>query len=163
VFDFVLAAIAVPLLIVGIWGLAIIGGALADLNSINRDCADQRCDHQGNLVDWQRTKTVSSRFTAQGVAVDYCVLTLDLDVGRQQMAIPGPACKGLAGQSHAVAQIWRGTIVSVRLPSGSYSTYLNPNLAVGGGLLRMAAFVPVILLIGMIEFDVTSHLRRQGP
>lgn len=156
-FDLGLAVIAALLLAVGLWGVGTIAGALSDVSALQHDCALRECYHHGTLINHSLgVVTASGRFTL-GAGVNFCILTMDLDVGRQQTAVTGSYCGVLVDGSAIDAEIWRSQIVAVRTESDQIGTYLNPELAVPVGLFRSLALLPALLVAAMIRFDVMNR------
>jgi hypothetical protein len=151
------AAIGLVLLGIGLWGAVLAIGAADDLAALTSECAQGACAHAGTLVDRQRTSIPGGRLYDIGSGVDYCALTLDLDSGERQAAIPGSICERLAVPSAASAEIWRGRIVSVHTTAGSWITPLHPSNSLFQSLLRLLALVPFALCVMIIQYDVTSH------
>ena len=152
-FDFVVAGIGLVCLAVALWGLVIAAQASFVILAIAKDCAYNQCTHSGTLVAVQEF-TVSSKGPAP---IRYCILTLDLDVGRQRAAVPDPRCGYLHVPSEASADLWHGTLVSVRTADGKFGTYANPSNGLPGGLFRTVALLPFVLCVAIVHYDLVHH------
>jgi hypothetical protein len=157
VLDFVVAAIALPFLGVGLLGVSMAIGAADDLAALGNDCAHNACSHHGMLVDRQRTNLPGGGLWGVGSQLDYCLLTLDLDSAKREVTISGPTCPKLTVPSPASAEIWRGNIVSVQTQAGAAVSFLHPSFALLAGLLRTLALVPAALCVMIIQYDWTRH------
>lgn len=158
--DFVLAAIGLIFLAVAISGLVAGIGAGSDLAALNRDCSASRCFHTGTLASKQRTHTPDGGYGglySVGPSPDYCVLTMKLDVGIEQAAVPGPVCDQLTVPSPIKAELWRGRTMAVETNARTVPTFMDPSNALFSGLLRMLALLPFGLCVAMIEVDVARH------
>jgi len=150
VLDFVLAAIALGCLAYALLGVANVATALRDLNAMNLVCADGGCAHHGVL-------TAHSFIGSGGRRTNYCILTVDLDVGTRQAVVIGSTCDGLTDGSRVDAEIWKGTIVAVTTSGGTIGTVEHPSVGVFIGLYRMLALVPFALFVAMIHIDIANH------
>jgi len=150
--DFVLAAIALAFLAFALLGLSNIAGALNDMRVLQQDCPDSECLHHG---------TVSGSFTygvqRYSLGAAYCVITMDLDVGRRQAALAGTVCRQIPVGSSIDATIWRGDVVLVKTAIGTMGTANNPGGGIGVGLFRMLTILPALLLVAMIHVDIANH------
>jgi hypothetical protein len=160
VLDFVVAAIGLIFLALALSGLVAGIGAGTDLAALSTDCSASRCLHTGTLDSKERIHTSVGGYGglySVGPSPDYCVLTMKLDIGTEQAAVPGPICDVLSVPSPIKAELWRGRAVAVQTKAGTVATFMDPSNALFSGLLRMIALVPFGLCVAMIEVDVARH------
>jgi hypothetical protein len=159
VLDFVLTSIAVLFLAVAVSGVVTVAGALNDMSAIASECANSACNHAATVTGAQRTRLPSPPITpvVSVSTVDYCVLTLTLDLGTLRAAVDGRQCPLLPVGSRAVVEVWRGTVETVRAPDGVFPTYLNPEVTAFAAAFRLLALLPFGLLVAMIEIDLAHH------
>src|SRR5690242_14496868 len=106
-FDVGLAAVALPFLAFGLWGVISVAGTLNDVSALDHDCRVRDCFHHGVLVEHQPGVIPRSGTYIPGPATNYCVLTMRLDNGTWQAAVNGSYCLGLANGTQVDAEIWR--------------------------------------------------------
>jgi hypothetical protein len=165
-FDVGLAAVALPFLAFGLFGVISVAGTLNDVSALNHDCRVRDCFHHGVLVKHEPGVIPRGGTYIPGPATNYCVLTMQLDNGTWQAAVNGSYCSGLTNGIQVDAQIWRSQVVVVRSSHGQTGTYVNPEVGILVGLVRSLGLVPAGLLIAMIHYDVVNRhvvprLRRR--
>jgi hypothetical protein len=165
-FDVGLAAVALPFLAFGLWGVTTIAGTLSDVAALDQDCRLRECFHHGVLVDHALGVITRGGRFVPGPTANYCVLTMQLDNGTWQAAVNASYCSGLANGTQVDAEIWRSQVVAVRSSQGQTGTYVNPEVGIPVGLTRALGLVPAGLLIAMIHYDVVNRhivprLRRR--
>ena len=157
--DFVLAGIALACLAVAVSGGVLVAGALEDMNSIANECADSACTHTAIVLKAERTRLAAPPITpvVSVRPVDYCVLTLALDLGTLRAAVDGGQCPLLTAGSRVPVEVWRGIVETVTARDGVFPTYLNPETTAFAASFRLLGLLPFGLLIAMIEIDLAHH------
>ena len=155
--DFVLAAVAALCLAYALWGVATASTALGQLRDLSLACAEDACLHHGVLKAHSVTHGTANWYGGPGGGVDYCTMTMDLDVGTLRAAVISSACAQLNEGERVDAEIWRGNIVSVTTSAGPMGTFLHPSVGLFLGLWRLLALVPSLALVAMIHIDVVNH------
>ena len=155
--DFVLAVIALAFVGFALVGLSNVVGALNDTRALQQDCPDSECVHHGTVSG--STTYVATRYSLGSA---YCIITMDLDIGRRQAALAGRVCREIPAGSPIDATVWRGSVVIVKTSIGTMGTYDNPGTDLGVGLFRMLAILPALLLVAMIHVDIANHRVVRG-
>lgn len=156
-FDFGLAVVALPFLAFGLVGVGTIAGALSDASALEHDCQQRECYHHGTLVDHVPGVDGPGRTYTMGAGANYCILTMNLDVGTEQTAIAQSFCSGLVNGSAIDAEIWRSQVMAVRIAGRQIGTYLNPEVGIPVGVFRALALFPALLIVAMIRCDVMNR------
>jgi hypothetical protein len=157
VLDFVLAAVAACCLAYALWGAATALAALEQLRELGVACAHGACTHHGMVRAHSVVVGSANRYGGPGGGVNYCAMTMDLDVGTRKAAVISSTCNGLNDGQSVDAEIWRGNVVTVTTPAGTIGTFLHPSVGLFLGLWRMLALVPFLALVAMIHTDVVNH------
>ena len=155
--DFVLAAVALCFLLYGLWGVGMGMAALADMRALELVCGETQCDHHGVLAAHSVTYTSANWLFGPGGGFNYCMLAMDLDVGRRQAAVVASTCARVADGGPVDAEIWRGNVVSVTTSAGRMGTLEHPAAELYLGLYRSVALLAFALFVVLIHIDVANH------
>ena len=158
--DFVLATIALLLLGFGLWGASTAVNAFGDMRALAASCGAGQCDHRGSLTAHAKERGSSNGgfdYLGPGGGVDYCLLTMNLDVGERQAAVAFATCSALADGSGVEAVIWRGRVVQVTTPAGTVGTFVHPSVGIYVGLSRSLALLGFAFFVVLIHVDIVNH------